>query len=499
MASPNWLDAAASFATCQTLTSAGSALVGAGAVSMVGGGAGVVPLSLGMLSLLAAGAACQPTPVDGVEDPVQVDGCYKMSAGGWAQLQIKRRSTDPWEDLTDSRFANNDEVTEILGVTVVNVGGLIPWEIQVSYNTLSGQRSGYTERHTKEEAEGLLFRLRALSGSCGTETGQPQPYPPNFHDPVQYTDPTTSCVYNISPQGFVEESTGGGAGFVMKIEAAGPQARAGGGVVGGCNFEPTLVYQPPGGGPPTTIPWDPDWPDWDGSGIPPWLAPLIGAAGGVAGTIVSDLMDQFFATKYPPGSRTIRAACEYKEDGTPETFTVNYPEEPYQARVLTALDAITDFQQQILLWKTPTCSGSGSSVTGDAVSINWVSDEYSPNGNDRIRKLFTYFDQVGSTLEQTVTHWKDFTWNAGPVIVSCVGTPLGRPQVWADSVDEAKRVIQHAATIAGVDLTKAEWQVAPPKSSRYGMTGLMRVHRSNNGTLGITKRDGPSGSPMGLV
>ena len=465
---------------------------------MAAGGSGVVPLSLGMLSLLGAGAVCQDTPVDGPGQPSGIEGCYKMAAGGTALIEIK------FAGDTDFQLFSNvfpwTEVVELIGVTVEVVDGN-RFVSRLSFNRTNGGpfTADSLKYDTSSEAVRVQWRLRPVSGACEIETGDPLPYPPNFRDPISYTDPTTQCNYNITPQGFVAESEGGGAGFVMKIEAAAPQTLASGGVVGGCNFSPTLVYQPPGGGPPTTVPWDPTWPDWDGGGTPPWLATLIGAAGGVAATVINNALAALFEQQYPSGTREIYAACNYKQDGSPETFSVTFPEENYQNRVLTSLNAIVDFQQQILLWRTPTCSGGSQPVKGDAVSINWVSDEYSPSGNNRIRKLLTYFDQNNTSLEDTVTHWKDFSWNAGPVIVSCVGTPLGKPQVWADSLDEAKRVIGHAAAIAGVDLTNAEWQVAPPKSSRYGMTGVMRVATGRSGQLSITKRDGPSGLPEVLT
>jgi hypothetical protein len=499
MASPNWLDAAASFATCQTLTSAGGALVGTGVATMAAGGSGLVPLSLGMLSLLGAGAVCQDTPVDAPTDPSQVDGCYKIS-GGYGWLQIREQTNQQFSDITDINYPNADKTTEIVKVEIDGPVGPF-WRAVITYKTSDGAtRTGYTEKSNASEASRVTYRIRPTTGTCGDSTGGGlKTYPDNFHDTIQYTDPTTSCVYNINTQGFVQESEAGGAGMVFKMEGAGPQTLASGGVVGGCNFEPTLVYQPPGGGPPTTIPWDPTWPDWDGSGTPPWLAALIGAAGGVAATVIDNALDALFEQKYPEGTREIYAACNYKEDGSPETFSVTFPEENYQNRVLTSLDAIVDFQQQILLWKTPTCSGGGSSVSGDPVTINWVSDEYSTAGGNRLRKLLTYFDQVGSTLEQTVAHWRDFSWEAGPVIVSVNDVPLGKPQVWAASEAEGRRVINHAAAIAGVDMTQASWMIMSPRSSRYGETGTMRVHRSKNGTLGITKRDGPSGLPPALT
>lgn len=506
MAVPAWLDDAAGFATCATLLTAGSSLVGTGVSTLWAGGGGLVPLSLGMLSYLGAGYACQPTPVDGEAPLDGVDGCQQLGEGEYGWLQVKNVGEDFVDVFPSGNFIKANQVNEILAVEVIPLPELRPPEYrkQITWRTTDGNNpytvAAYFTYYTEEEARKSVVRIRPLEGqSCVFGTDDPRRYPDGFNDPIQYTDPTTNCTYNITPQGFVQESEGGEVGLVFKVEAAGPASLASGGVVGGCNFEPTIVYQSPNGGPPSSGPWDPTWPNWDGGGDPPWKDIIAGLAAGASTSLINYIIQQMFETQYLPGTRSIYAACNYKQDGSPETFSVTFPQENYQQRVLTSLDAIVDFQQQILLWRTPTCSGGGQSVTGEAVSINWVSDEYSPNGNNRIRKLLTYFDQVGSTLEQTVAHWKDFTWQAGPVIVSCVGTPLGKPQVWANSIDEAKRVIGHAAAIAGVDLADAEWQVAPPKSSRYGMAGLMRVHRSSNGTLGITKRDGPSGLPPALT
>ena len=82
MAVPAWLDDAAGFATCATLLSAGSSLVGAGVATMAAGGSGVVPLSLGMLSYLGAGLACNPTAVDGESPLPGVGGCQELGDGG---------------------------------------------------------------------------------------------------------------------------------------------------------------------------------------------------------------------------------------------------------------------------------------------------------------------------------------------------------------------------------------------------------------------------------
>jgi hypothetical protein len=499
MSVPDWLDSAAGYATCNILTSAGSALVGTGVATLAAGGGGVVPLTLGSLSLLAAGAACQPTAVDGTEDPPQFEGCTSMAPGGKAQLQIKGKYDSDFYDMTGTNYPDNDEVTEL--VSVEQVPGSPFWESRLTYKTTAGQRVGGSDVSDREEAEAVRYRLRPLVGTCDRDAGDPVPYPPDFHDPIPYTDPNTNCTYNISLQGFSADVLGGEASPVFKIEAApAPQVLASGGVVGGCNFSPIIYQQPPGGGgPPRIGPWDPTWPDWDGSGTPPWLPFLTTIAAPFVPYIIDKVVDAVFKAPVPPYTYTFRAACNYKQDGSYETYTITLPEQPWETRVLAMQEMNIDFLQQHLLWKTPTCSGGGSSVSGDPVTINWVSDEYSSAGGNRLRKLLTYFDQVGSTLEQTVAHWRDFSWQAGPVIVSVNDVPLGKPQVWAASVDEGKRVINHAASIAGVDMTNAAWMVMSPRSSRYGETGTMRVHRSRNGTLGITKRDGPSGLPPALT
>jgi hypothetical protein len=480
------LDAAAAATTCQVLQNAGGALVGYGAVSLVAGGAGLIPLALGSAALLASNYGCTWDPSGTAGGGICNNWCqatdgsmsliYSYTPGGSTAGQVRtniRRITGCVEDST-------------------NQYGGVTWTL--FYEDTAGNNGAvpFTEGRQDNGSQARYHDMVVVSGTC---TEPPAPFNPG---PYNYTDPDTACSIDVTWLGVGVDSTG----FprpIYKIEP-GAQARQGGGIIGGCNFEPVIyVGGGNGGEPPVYGPWDPTWPDFPPVGTPPWIDFVNDLIGGVVGGIIADQLTKLFETPYPAGTREIYAACNYKEDGSPETFSVTFPEENYQDRVLTSLNAIVDFQQQILLWRTPTCSGGGQSVTGEAVSINWVSDEYSAAGGNRIRKLLTYFDQVGSTLEQTVAHWKDFTWNAGPVIVSCVGTPLGKPQVWANSVDEAKRVIQHAATIAGVDLTKAEWMVGSPRSTRYGETGLMRVHRSGNGTLGITKRDGPSGLPPALT
>lgn len=495
MSVPDWLDSAAGFATCSILTSAGSALVGTGVATLAAGGGGVVPLTLGSLSLLAAGAACQSTAVDGVSPPSGVGGCYKVSDGGYASIQIKDGFAFPdW-----SNFSNVSpwiDATEILNVEVIASNS--DWKSRMTFSRLAGGQAfaDGIVYDQKADAEKTVWRLVPTQGTCSLDPDTPVPYPPNFRDPIPYTDPATNCTYNVSVQGFAADVLGGEASPVFKIEAAPASLRAGGGVVGGCNFSPIIYQQPPGGGgPPRIGPWDPTWPDWDGGGTPPWLDFLSSLAGGVLGDLIGDAIQDAFTTPVPQYQYTMRAACNYKQDGTYEDYTITLPEQPWETRVLAMQEMNIDFLQQHLLWKTPTCSGGGVGIAGDPVTVNFVSDEYSLDGNNVLRKRFVYFDQTGAPLEDHVTHWKDFVWEAGPACVSFEGTPMGKPQVWASSVDEAKRVITHAAAIAGVDIADGQWMTGTSRSTRYGKPGTMRVARFSNGNYTVTKRSGPSGNP----
>jgi hypothetical protein len=117
--------------------------------------------------------------------------------------------------------------------------------------------------------------------------------------------------------------------------------------------------------------------------------------------------------------------------------------------------------------------------------------------NRAVRKILSYRDESGTTQEATVAHWIDFRWTTGPVIVASVGDH-GTVQVWAISAAEGKRVIRHAAAIAGFDPDdpeKAEWIITESDNPRYGRSAEVGV-KIRAGVPYVTKRDGPSGAPL---
>jgi hypothetical protein len=113
-----------------------------------------------------------------------------------------------------------------------------------------------------------------------------------------------------------------------------------------------------------------------------------------------------------------------------------------------------------------------------------------------LRKILRYRDQTGAGLEAHTAHWAEFTWEAGPVIVTHKDGPWGVVQCWALSVEEGKRVIRHAGEIAGVDPdSTGRWEISGTANPRFGRRGTMGVKVLRDGCLSVTKREGSSGLP----
>lgn len=114
----------------------------------------------------------------------------------------------------------------------------------------------------------------------------------------------------------------------------------------------------------------------------------------------------------------------------------------------------------------------------------------------KLRKRLTYRAAGNVDLVAHALHWQGFTWQAGSTIVRCYG-PFGSMQVWASSEAEGRRVIRHAANIAGWDLTTGEgveWDIREASGNRNGRPGTMRTKETSLG-VEVTSREGPNGTP----
>jgi hypothetical protein len=94
--------------------------------------------------------------------------------------------------------------------------------------------------------------------ACTTPAETPAaPWPP-----YTYTDPTTNCTYVVENEGMVMNDDGT-VQPILKV-SPGAQGRAGGGIIGGCNFTPVVYVPPGGGGGGGVFPWSPGLCNGDG-------------------------------------------------------------------------------------------------------------------------------------------------------------------------------------------------------------------------------------------
>jgi hypothetical protein len=178
---------------------------------------------------------------------------------------------------------------------------------------------------------------------------------------------------------------------------------------------------------------------------------------------------------------------------------VPLPAAPILNGIVQRLDAMEVLMQGLKDFKQPTCARPRPQ--GELVTVNFRSQAHSVESRQYLRKQLRYRDNANREEAEHVAHWEGFEWQAGPAIVTSKGASWGIVQVWASDQLEGRRVIEHAASIAGVNLRDREhsWVDSVPRSSRYGRSGLMAVERTIDGRPCISKRVGPSGQPSWML
>lgn len=330
-------------------------------------------------------------------------------------------------------------------------------------------------------ADSGCFSLFSGSGSCQSIAPEPEPILPDPPEPVPIPDPETGCNWSVS----MEDSYLNAAGniVIQYVATADDPATCGGPIYWWeeAGKEPVIV-QPDPTDPTKPIPPPEPLPVPCPDPCPPAPDPC---------------------PPIPPPHEL--GATTYQLTGICETVPEGQAQPRYEYPIAAArfeevlsskLDAIASMLQQHLELKTPTCSNNNKPVLrGDWRSVHFESDAPSPSGTRPLRKYFRYRSESGSSVAQLGDHWKDFTWEAGSVIVVHKGGWWGTPKVWAASIDEGKRVIRHAAAEAGIDPDQVgEWIVTGSSDSRYGMPGTMRPVLYD-GLTWATARTGPDGPP----
>jgi hypothetical protein len=213
---------------------------------------------------------------------------------------------------------------------------------------------------------------------------------------------------------------------------------------------------------------------------------------------ILELLRDLMQPNIPGGKYELSSPCVTVE-GTDERIPIEVPfgEQPnVLAAILARFDAMAGLLQAHKDLKQPICEPP-EELVGTPVRVRFRSDELSPLNGRRYRKGFTYRALGNATLVEHREHWRNFEWQSGPVQVISTGLPWGKPQIWAASAEEGKRVIAHAAAIAEVDLAskKHRWTVRTTKSARLGSIATMRVDRDVGGSLWVVTRTGSDGHP----
>ena len=495
------LDRAAGATTCALLNIGGANLAGAGFVGIVAGGPVMLPLAAGAAMLLAANYGCAPMDLGGPSPIDGIDGCQQMEPDGYGQLEWKPPGSNTWAALQAGDYG--PWATEITNVDISEESPDRGWASLVFFNAVGISDYGWTTAwfSTREEAAQVKYRIVPRVGECAQQGDDIAPMPPEMFEPQPYTDSVTNCNFNITFQGMAQPVPDGPVKPVYLLQQAG-EARADGGVMGGCNW-PDTIFMPSGGGggggegpvylpvPPGPLP--PNGP----GGVPWWAAPLLAGSTSAALNLIGQELAKMSEPDFEPGSFTMVAPCDINEDGSPQARTWEFPKASFQQRMNAHQVAMMDMLQQHLVWKTPTCGDNDKpEIEGDWRSISFRSDKTSPYGKSRLRKRFRYRSTSGWSYDALINHWKDFVWESGPVVVQHSGSSWGTPQVWAATADEGKRVIRHAAGEAGIDPDQVgRWTISGSRGARYGVSDTMRVE-TKGGYYWITARDGSDARPL---
>ena len=439
------------------------------------------------LSLLGASATCNqveigPDPNFGLEA-----GCSRAAQG-----------TNLNATLTDGSNQSSTIATNVVSVDNIELGtdqfGYQVWK--VSYTKADGTTGvGDSIRGLEEPPPQSIGLVTSESNPC-LEGPAPLPIPPMPDVPnTDYTDPDTNCNYTVKFEGLIQESPNGPILPVFEV-SGGQTTRSSGGIIGGCVMNPTIYVSPPGGpggpGGPTIppIPGPPSPPLPGPDGIPWWLPAVIAGSTAAGLNLIGQEIAKLSEPPFEEGSFTMTAPCDVDEEGNPEYRVWTFPKASFEQRMNAHQVALMEMLQQHLNWKTPICQPETVPLEGEWVTTRWQSDEVMDHSGRRLRKLFRYRSKSSRELQQLSSYWESFVWRSGNVCISHRGAWWGNPQVWAESIEEGKRVIRFAGAEAGLDPDQVgRWEVGGSRSPRYGMPGTMRILR-HKAFPWVASRDG---------
>ena len=410
-------------------------------------------------------AGCGNPPDLPAVDPLSVGNCWKGTADG--QLQYFNEKLGLWYDV------GLPNATEVLYITQgPYVAQLGTWQFEGEYTYENGE--GRAPLNFVDG--GNPVQVRITGRPCADEV-PPEPWVPGLPIGEPFTPtPPDGCDWKCTPiDAYVDAS--GVMRYYVLCTASDP-ATCGG----------PFGYWTGGGkeGPDWVNPFPPEGVDDDGNPVTPSPLPPTDNP-----NIPGEDPRAIDGTTY-----RLDSVCEVDSNGQPvqESVIESIPASSAFDAIVARLDAIVPLLQGQKDFKQPICQPAKAS--GDLRTISFRSEQVSPNGKSCLRKRLRYRSVSGVGLDGLVDHWKDFSFEAGPVIVKHIGSSLGTLTVWAASIDEGKRVILHAFGEAGVDANQAgRWEICSSTSTRFGMPGTMNID-TTGGFYWITCRDGSNNRPI---
>ena len=367
------LDDAAARTTCEILDTGGKALIEMSVFSLAVPKVSLTTFGLGTAALLAKNYGCNWDPAgDGPEwngqgiapgQCMETEGCdlllSRKEPGGAQYITVRKLISS----VANGTYPNG---TPKATTTFINCDG---------------------EQVSDDEAQADLWPIYTRVFDGGVCVGDVSPQPnPQFPDYTYTEEGEDGCTLIVETIGFGKEASGLGAP-IFRIKP-GTQERAGGGVIGGCNFEPVIYYNPhgPGGGGNGGGDGPVYFPDPGGEGDE-WLEYLKRALAGAAGALVTNAILSLLDTVYPGDTYRLDGVCEQVEEGDPQPqFSTPVLGGKTFTPVISRLDAMQHLLQAHLGYRTPICRRPA--LQGDWRTITFISDEKSPNGDGRVIKRF---------------------------------------------------------------------------------------------------------------
>ena len=463
------------------------------AVGWVQGGLAITPspyTKAAAVALTALNYGCSFDP----GDSVQANGCWERETPTFVEYfesefrDLPGKWTGPFTEK-DSAVAI-DEVIEFVSfdgfTTITNPSSGVTQDFPVvTLRFKDGTTRAVTgaQGYTNGELEPIAWRLFDNGSACQKE-GPPQPDSDPV-EPITGFSAELNCNITATLNGFRLNSDGTASPVITyttdqtRKRQNDPTTRND--IVQDCNWYGDLVYTGPSNCDCPTVTPLPENPD------PIPAPPGPGDCPDPCPDIQPEPVGE---SKY-----LMIAPCEKDPQGNNLEWEKTIPASTGLPAISARLEAISEQISQNLAWKTPICDEQ-TPREGEFRTINFRSASPSPYSSSRLRKRFRYRSISGLGLGEVVDHWKDFTFESGPVVVGHVGSAWGTPQVWASSEDEGKRVIRHAAGEAGIDPDQVgRWRIGSSDSSRYGVSDTMSVD-TEGGFYRITSRDGSDGRPI---